>query len=128
MTIKTVLVEDSKTIRTALIPTMAELGDMEVMAVAETAKDAIAVLHRLDSTWQLAVIDLFLRQGSGLDVLRACGRRGTGHTVIVLSNYATKQIRAQCIALGADAVFDKSTQLDAFFGFCSTRFGARPGT
>jgi hypothetical protein len=26
-------------------------------------------------------------------------------------------MRAQCLALGADAVFDKSTELDVFFDF-----------
>lgn len=122
MRIKTILVEDSKTIRDALIPAMEELGDMDVLAIAETAKEAIAVLNLLDDRWQLAVVDLFLRQGSGLDVLRACGRRRSGHIVVVLSNYATRQMRAQCIEFGADAVFDKSTQLDAFFEFCSLRF------
>nr|WP_145548638.1 response regulator [Variovorax boronicumulans] len=122
MSIKTVLVEDSKTIRDALIPTLAELGDMEVMATAEGAKEAIDALLALGSQWQLVVVDLFLKQGSGLDVLRACGRHHRGRVVVVLSNYATDRMRAECTALGADAVFDKSTQLDAFFDFCSARF------
>lgn len=122
MSIKTILVEDSKTIRDVLIPTMEELGDMEVMAVAETAKEAVEALHSLDSTWQLAVVDLFLREGSGLDVLLACAERRVGRVVVVLSNYATPQMRERCRSLGADSVFDKSTQLDAFFDFCTLRF------
>lgn len=125
MSIKTVLVEDSKTIRDALIPTMAELGDMEVMAVAETATDAVAALQSLEAFWELAVVDLFLKQGSGLDVLRACRRRRSGCVMVVLSNYATPQMREECRALGADGVFDKSTQLDAFFDFCLQRFEHR---
>lgn len=95
---------------------------MEVMATAESADEAIAKLQALASVWQLAVVDLFLKQGSGLDVLRACGRHHGGRVVVVLSNYATERMRAECAALGADAVFDKSTQLDAFFDFCSARF------
>lgn len=122
MTIRTILVEDSKTIRDALIPTLAELGDMEVVAVAETAVEALTALHSMSDKWQLAVVDLFLKQGSGLDVLRACGRHHPGRLVIVLSNYATAQMREECKALGADGVFDKSTQLDAFFDFCCGRF------
>ena len=121
MTIKTVLVEDSKTIRDALIPTMAELGDMEVLGVAEGALEALELLETLRSSWQLAVVDLFLKQGSGLDVLRAWGPRHPGRLLVVLSNYATKDMREQCARMGADAVFDKSTQLDAFFDFCSVR-------
>jgi DNA-binding NarL/FixJ family response regulator len=122
MSIKTILVEDSKAIRDALIPTMAELGDMEVVAVAETASEAVAALDAQDGTWQLAVVDLFLKQGSGLDVLRACAGRRVGRVVVVLSNYATPRMREQCRTLGADGMFDKSTQLDAFFDFCALRF------
>lgn len=122
MAIKTVLVEDNRTIRDALIPTLAELGGMEVIAVAEGAAEAVAALRSAAPQWQLAVIDLFLKQGSGLDVLRAFGPHHPGRVMVVLSNYATRQMRAECAALGADGVFDKSTQLDAFFDFCATRF------
>jgi DNA-binding NarL/FixJ family response regulator len=122
MGIKTILVEDSKTIRDTLIPAMAELGDLEVVAVAETAREAIDHLSRLEGVWQLAVVDLFLKQGSGLDVLRACGSRRRDRIVVVLSNYATDEMRKECRALGADRVFDKSTELDAFFDFCASHF------
>ena len=37
---------------------------------------------------------------------------------MVLTNYPTPEMRRRCIALGADAVFDKSTELDAFFEHC----------
>lgn len=121
MSIKTVLVEDSKTIRDALIPTMDELGDMEVVAVAEGADDALKAMHAFNAVWELAVVDLFLKQGSGLDVLRA-HQHHPGRLVVVLSNYATRQMREECSALGADAIFDKSTQLDAFFDFCAAKF------
>ena len=124
MGIKTILVEDNKTIQGVLIPTLAELGGMEVLAVAESASEAIAAMDRLTGTWELAVVDLFLKQGSGLDVLRACGRQHGDQVLVVLSNYATKKMREECTALGADAVFDKSTQLDLFFDFCAQKFPA----
>ena len=124
MGIKTILVEDNKTIQGVLIPTLGELGGMEVLAVAESASEAIAAMDRLTGTWELAVVDLFLKQGSGLDVLRACGRQHGDRVLVVLSNYATKKMREECTALGADAVFDKSTQLDLFFDFCAQKFPA----
>lgn len=125
MGIETILIEDSKTIRDTLIPTMSELGQMNVVAFAETAREGVALLTQPQSAWQLAVVDLFLRQGSGLDVLRACANRRRDRIVVVLSNYATEEMRQQCIELGADAVFDKSTQLDAFFDYCAERFPQR---
>lgn len=39
--------------------------------------------------------------------------------IIVLTNYATPDIRERCKALGAVALFDKSKELDSFFASCS---------
>jgi DNA-binding NarL/FixJ family response regulator len=116
----TVLVEDSGKIREVLIPSMEELGNMQVVAIAETVDEALAAFALHAGTWQVAVVDLFLREGSGLDVLRACETRGPGQRVVVLTNYATAEIRRRCLALGANAVFDKSTELDAFFDLCAS--------
>lgn len=118
MSIPTILVEDSKTIREALVPTMEELASVEVLAIAETAAEAERVLAEHGTRWQLAVVDLFLREGSGLSVVRACEAREPHQRVVVLSNYATAEIRKRCLELGADAVFDKSTELDAFLDYC----------
>jgi DNA-binding NarL/FixJ family response regulator len=78
MPIITILVEDNKTIRDSLVPTMAQLADVEVVAVAETDVEAVTALAQ--HTWRLVVVDLFLKQGSGLTVLRhaanACPIRG----------------------------------------------------
>jgi DNA-binding NarL/FixJ family response regulator len=70
--------------------------------------------------WQLLIVDLFLKEGSGLGVLAGCKERRDGQRVVVLSNYVTADIRARCEALGADAVFDKSRDLDAFIEYCNT--------
>lgn len=43
--------------------------------------------------------------------------------MLVLTNNPTAEIRRRCLALGADGVFDKSTELDAFFDLCHS-YGA----
>ncbi|MDQ0570577.1 DNA-binding NarL/FixJ family response regulator [Variovorax paradoxus] len=118
MPLQTVLIEDSNTIREALIPALADLADAEVVAVAETASEAAAVLEKLGNTWDLAVVDLFLREGSGLTVLRACKERAPHQRMVVLTNYPTEEMRRHSLELGADALFDKSNQLDLFFEWC----------
>lgn len=115
MTILTILIEDSKTIRDALIPTMAEMADVQVIAIADTAAAAIDALEEHKASWQLAVVDLFLKEGHGLTVLRACRDRRPEQHVVALTNYATEEMRRCCAEAGADAVFDKSTELEAFF-------------
>lgn len=117
MPILTILIEDSKTIREALIPTMAEMANVQVIAIADTAADALEALEAHQSSWQLAVVDLFLREGNGLEVLRACRDRRPDQHVIALTNYATETMRQSCLGLGADAIFDKSTELEAFFEY-----------
>ncbi|WP_038218014.1 response regulator [Xenophilus azovorans] len=119
MPLLTFLVEDNPTIRDNLIPTLADLADAPVVGVAETESEATAWLRAHADTWHLAVVDLFLREGSGLGVLGACARRQPHQRVVVLTNYATPDIRARCLELGADAVFDKSNELDDFFDYCA---------
>jgi DNA-binding NarL/FixJ family response regulator len=120
MALITFLVEDNKTIRDNLVPALEDLVDGQVVGFAETESDALAWLAAHPEDWQLLIVDLFLKEGSGLGVLAGCTVRGPGQRVVVLSNYVTADIRARCEALGADAVFDKSRDLDAFIDYCNT--------
>ena len=118
MTLKTFFVEDNATIRENLIDTLLELSDIEPVGYAETESDGISWLTHADNAWDLAIVDLFLRQGSGLGVVAACKARLPQQRVIVLSNYATPDVRQRCKELGVDAIFDKSNEIDALLDFC----------
>lgn len=118
----TFLVEDNPVIRDNLIPTLEDLGNARVIGLAETETDALGWLRSHDGAWDLAVVDLFLKEGSGLGVLRGCHDRQPHQRVILLTNYATDDIRRQASALGADAVFDKSTEIMEMLDF----FGRLP--
>ena len=128
--LNTYLVEDNPTIRENLIGTLEELAGLNVTGFAETEDEALKVLSGNTpqaEAWELAIVDLFLKQGSGLGVLQACQSRRPGQKMVVLSNYATPDIRKRCVALGADAVFDKSNEIDALLEFCLTHAAARDG-
>ena len=120
MPLTTIVIEDSETIRENLVSAMAELAGVQVVATAETVAEGIAALHEHKDHWQLAVIDLFLGGGTGLSILRACRDRLPHQRMVVLTNYATPEVRQRCLELGADGVFDKSTELDAFFELCNS--------
>ena len=47
-----------------------------------------------------------------------CTARRANQKVVVLSNYATPDIRRRCAEFGVDAVFDKSNEIDALVDFC----------
>lgn len=118
MQLRTYIVEDNPTIRKNLVDTLEELASVRTVGWAATESEARAWLQRAGNQWDLAVVDLFLREGSGLGVLEALRRRGSHQRVAVLSNYATRDMRARCAELGADAVFDKSEEIDALVDYC----------
>ena len=118
MRLKTYIVEDNATIRENLIATLEELADVDAVGVSETENESKQWLSQNLDRWDLAIVDLFLKQGSGLGVLAACRGRHPQQKVVVLSNYATNDIRQRCAQLGVDAVFDKSNEIDALVDYC----------
>lgn len=118
MALITYLVEDNQTILDNLIETLEEIASVVVVGHAATESEARRWLSLNHEQWQLAVVDMFLREGSGLGVLSGCRQREPHQKVVVLTNFATTDIRQRSIALGADAVFDKSNELDEFFAYC----------
>jgi two-component system, OmpR family, response regulator len=116
--IKAYLVEDSPTIRDNLIATLEELTSAIIIGTAESETESVVWLTDSCNSWDLAIVDLFLKQGTGLGVVSACKNRLKNQKVIVLSNYATPDIRKQCAVLGADAVFDKSTEIEQLLDYC----------
>lgn len=116
--LKTYIVEDNPTIRENLIATLEELAGVEAVGTADTENEGKEWLNGNPDKWNLAIIDLFLKQGSGLGVLAACRDRKAWQKVVVLSNYATTDIRQRCAQLGVDAVFDKSNEIDALVDYC----------
>ncbi len=118
MQIKTYVVEDNPTIRDNLIATLEELTNVATVGTAETEKDSVAWLTSSSNAWDLAIVDLFLKQGTGLGVVSACKNRLPQQKVIVLSNYATQDVRKQAVLLSADAVFDKSTEIEQLLEYC----------
>ncbi|HZY16096.1 MAG TPA: response regulator [Ramlibacter sp.] len=116
MTFRAYLVEDSSLLRIDLTDTLAELAG--VAPVASTDSEHEARRWLAGNAWDLAVVDLFLREGSGMNVLEACRQRRPGQKIVVLSNHATRDVRWRCAQLGADAVFDKSNEIEAFLAYC----------
>ena len=116
--LKTFLVEDSPVIRENLIAALEELAPVEVVGTAEDERSAVDWLASVCPACDLVIVDIFLKGGSGLGVLRAAHALHRPMTLIVLSNYATPDMRRKCAALGASRVFDKSNEIDALIEYC----------
>ena len=103
------LVEDLRSMHTLLADLFATLGGLKITAVSSTEAEAKLWLDEHPGGWELALIDLVLAQGSGMGVVSHARRSAKKNgKVVVFSGYASPGIRAHCLALGADAVFEKS--------------------
>ena len=118
MRLNTYIVEDNPVIRENLIATLEELAYVCMVGPSDNDHDSKSWLLNNPQDWSLAIVDLFLKQGSGLGVLTACRNRKPTQKMVVLSNYATADIRQRCAQLGVDAVFDKSNEIDALVDYC----------
>ena len=91
-----------------LVRSVQAVPGLEVAGVAETAAEALAAfeLHHPDAV----ILDLVLREGSGLDVLRAIKVRAPKCGVLVFTGYDAEPYRARCLAAGADRFLSKHRQ------------------
>lgn len=105
------IVEDSARIRDHLEEALRDLDNVALVGTADSEAAALSLLAPGD--WDLVILDLQLRQGNGLNVLRALRElppRKRGQ-VAVFTNYAFPQYRDRSLALGADFFFDKARDL-----------------
>ena len=119
-TLKAVVVEDSPVVRESLIAALEELAPIEVIGVVADERSAIQWMTAHAFECDIVITDIFLKDGSGLGVLRAGSHLGgKAMNMVVISNYATPDMRRKCVELGAKQVFDKSTEIDGLIAYCS---------
>ena len=139
--LKTFIVEDNKVIYENLVSTLEELANVEVVGHAKDEETAVQWLNH-GERFDLMIVDIFLLSGAalGLNILLVTGLARAmfsgsrfGDFVgslqaaqdariaarrVVLTNYATPDIRKRCALLGADRVFDKSCELEDLIAYC----------
>jgi DNA-binding NarL/FixJ family response regulator len=111
------LVEDLERMRGLMTDLFGSLGGFRVVATAGTEAEAGLWLQDNAGQWDLAVVDLVLEQGAGMNVIRNCRNDPSGGRIVVFSSYASPGVRQHCIELGADAVFEKSDTA-GFIAWC----------
>ncbi len=105
------LIEDSALLRERLTAMLTVPGLMQVAASADTEGDAMAHIHA--DHFDVMIVDVELREGSGINVIRAARRLDGARPrplIIVLTNYALPAVRERCMAAGADYFLDKMEQ------------------
>ena len=114
------VVEDNAILREQLVGALEELTAVQVVGSCGTEDEALAWLAD-GHPWDLLIVDLFLRQGSGVGLVQRVAPRLPDQRVVVFSNYVNAGVRKRCAQVGVDAVFDKSTEIDALVDYCAHR-------
>jgi DNA-binding NarL/FixJ family response regulator len=114
---KVLLVEDNPAIREQIKLVLRAIPGTELVLETGTQERASNWIVEHPDGWDLVVVDLFLKQGHGFEVLRRCRNRRAHQRAVVLSNYTRDPVRQHARQAGADAVFDKSFEMDALVDY-----------
>ncbi len=102
------IVEDSEIVSNGLIAMLSEIAGVKVIGHAvdeQGAIEKIGVMHP-----DMVILDLGLRPGSGINVLKDIKKRDTAVRVMVLTNYTDEIYVNRCMSAGADYFFDKTIE------------------
>ncbi|WP_425312946.1 response regulator [Paraburkholderia aspalathi] len=110
--LRVLLIEDSPLIRRSLVEAIDASGLLQVAAYADSADQAIALLS--DEAFDAVIVDLQLKQGSGVPVLAYLQREGMVESIFaaVLTNHALPAYRERCEQYGVRHFYDKSFEFD----------------
>jgi DNA-binding NarL/FixJ family response regulator len=114
------IIEDNVVLRNIIVDALRDIPSVDILFYADNEISATNWLSSNDGAWDLAVVDLHLRQGSGVGALNWCTTRRPNQRVVVLSGELNEEMRQKCLALRADAVFDKGTEMNDFLGYCKS--------
>lgn len=130
MSLRILLVEDSAAMCAYLSSELTRNSDRSIVGMMQSEEQATRWLDAHPGGWDVAIVDLYLREGSGVGVLRHCQERGSRQVVLVATNHAIAALVNQCKLLGADEVFDKS-RIEDLVAYCqnlpSEQTAAEPG-
>lgn len=112
------VVEDDPRVSDTLKGLLTAIPDVRIAECAATETAAVNWLAEHQGGWNLAIVDIALAQGSGMRVLSAFRVRHPQQKLVVLGNQVGKDMRRRCRLLGADAAFDKSTELEDLIDYC----------
>ncbi|MEO7057365.1 MAG: response regulator [Caldimonas sp.] len=119
--LRALIVEDNALILENLRGLLDELTAVDIVGTAGAEAEACAWLDSRTQACDVAIVDIFLRAGSGLGVLQHIATYERPPVRVVLTNYATDAMRERCKQLGAAAVFDKSTEIEQLVAWLATR-------
>ena len=107
---KVYVVEDSQAVRERLIEMIRDIKDVDV--VGEAASEDAAVSGILEARPDVAILDISLGQGSGIEVLARVKRQLPELKGIMLTNFSSPQHVKASADAGAEYFLDKTSEFE----------------
>jgi DNA-binding NarL/FixJ family response regulator len=128
--LRILLVEDSPLLRGRLENMISQHAAFKVTGLAAAEAEAV---EKLDSVpYDVIVVDVELRPGSGIGVIRQARARnkdakdGAHVWIVVLTNYDLPTVRERCMQAGADHFLDKMREIDQLIPILLGIAGRKP--
>ena len=107
--IKVLLADDSTELRERLVEMLSQIPRLGVVDQVGSVSAARSILPELHP--DLVILDLQMRDGTGIDILRDLRVTHPETKVIVFTNHPEEQYRRRCADLGVTHFLSKSTDL-----------------
>jgi len=108
------LVDDHPMVREALTSLINRFPDLRVCGEAENAADALAAIRRAKPA--VAIVDLSLKEGSGLDLIKTIKTHSPATSVIVVSMHDERRYAERTIRAGARGYIMKGESSSKIIG------------
>lgn len=106
------LLEDDPVFAGALTRAVRALGEGWQIHVSQTVAQALAAIEPMGDDLQLALVDLNLPDGSGLDVIQALRQRRPDVPALVVSSLASERSVVDAVGQGARGYLHKSESVE----------------
>lgn len=108
--VRVVVADDAPQVRRHLVAMTSELDDVQVVDETADVERTIEAVRALEP--EAVVLDIQLRDGSGIQALKHIKEEYPDVRVIMLTNHSNSFYRSTCLDAGADFFFDKSTEFE----------------
>jgi DNA-binding NarL/FixJ family response regulator len=119
--LRALIIEDHPVVLESLHGLLDELTSVDVVGTAAAEAEACEWMDSRTQACDVAIVDIFLKGGSGLGVLQHIAGYEQPPERVVVTNYATDAMKARCRELGALEVFDKSTEIEKLVDWLTSR-------
>ncbi len=111
------VIEDSPVYLTAIEYAIADTSQAVLVGTAETAEEGIHLIERTGP--DLVMVDLFLKRGTGIEVLQHYRSQKRETVIAVMTNSPSPELERHCRALGAAGFHDKAQGFDWIAGMAN---------